>query len=69
MMQDLHTYGFTSKNHRIMKKTLLLLVLGLASLSLSAQSRISYSLEFGAGVGVGKGPQFSFTPAFVAHYD
>lgn len=52
-----------------MKKTVLLLVLGLASLSLSAQSRMSYSWEFVAGVGVGKGPQFSFTPEFIAQYD
>ena len=52
-----------------MKKTVLLLVLGLASFSLSAQSRMSYSWEFIAGVGVGKGPQFSFTPEFIAQYD
>ena len=52
-----------------MKKTILLLVLGVASLSLSAQSRMTYSWEFVAGVGVGKGPQFSFTPEFIAQYD
>ena len=52
-----------------MKKTVLLLILGLASLSLSAQSRMTYSWEFVAGVGVGKGPQFSFTPEFIAQYD
>ena len=52
-----------------MKKTVLLLVLGLASFSLSAQSRMTYSWEFVAGVGVGKGPQFSFTPEFIAQYD
>ena len=52
-----------------MKKTILLLVLGVASLSLSAQSRMTYSWEFIAGVGVGKGPQFSFTPEFIAQYD
>lgn len=52
-----------------MKKTVLLLFWGLASLSLSAQSRMTYSWEFVAGVGVGKGPQFSFTPEFIAQYD
>ena len=52
-----------------MKKTVLLLVLGVASFSLSAQSRMTYSWEFIAGVGVGKGPQFSFTPEFIAQYD
>lgn len=53
----------------MMKKTIILLVLGLASFTLSAQGHMSYSLEFAAGAGVGKGPQVSFTPEFVAHYD
>ena len=51
-----------------MKKTILLLVLGLAFISLSAQNRMSYTWEFVAGIGIGKGPQFIFTPEFVAQY-